>query len=338
MSYVLSSAAVDKLKSALRGPSNSGGTSHPAGVASYNAYLPPFTVRWASNIEAGGGGWIIWLPSDTLLCVNGTNHDIRSLYAVGAPYPAGWYRVPFSPEIYCNVHIDEGYVHCTWGNTPGQPESPTDVCYPIHVASCITSDSTLMGNGTRMVKQYVNSTIVIGGSGTAPTVAPSPFEISNGAIINRTFYFDGSLQTLSGSFTPPNTGAVYLTGTATRQSVSGEYVWTFANATTPATAPSGGKVLNIKLYDFSSGSVTMDYRTTFLALNDFGGYTGKVDVVVDVQWDTTNHKLVKVTQQLDVSNGLVVGFGAATTTDVLNGDAVPVSGLITSSNSASPSS
>lgn len=335
MNYVLSSAAVDKLKGALRGPSNSGGTSHSAGVVSYNAYLPPFTVRWASNIEPGGGGWIIWLPSATLLCVNGVNHDVRSLYAVGAPYPEGWYRVPFSPEVYCNIHIDEGYVSCSWSNTPGQPQSPTDVCYPIHVASLISSATA----GTKMVKQYVSSTIVIGGeSGTAPTAAPSPFDISNGVIINRTFYFDGSLQTLSGSFTPPTTGTVYLTGTATRQSVSGEYIWTFVNATTPATAPSGGKVLNIKLYDFSDGAVTMDYRTTFLSLNDSGGYTGKVDVVVDVQWDMTNHKLVKKTQQLDVSNGLVVGFGAATTTDVTNGDAVPVSGLITASNSASPSS
>ena len=94
-------------------------------------------------------------------------------------------------------------------------------------------------------------------------------------IVNCFFYFGGQPHTLPDFANIPATGTVYLTCVKESSQASS---WQFAVAAAPAQAPSGGSAINIKLYDFQNGKVTMDYRTTFLTLGE-GGNTVEPDDV-----------------------------------------------------------
>ena len=90
-------------------------------------------------------------------------------------------------------------------------------------------------------------------------------------LVNCKFYWEGQLKTLadfdvSGIIAG---GSVFLVGTQAAPSTSAptpEWQWTVATA--QGQAPNGGKVLNYKLYDFAQGKPSVDYRTTFLSLED----------------------------------------------------------------------
>lgn len=122
------------------------------------------------------------------------------------------------------------------------------------------------------------------------TTPPSPFQFvttlngqSARAIINNNFYFAGTLRTLSDFTGAPETGTVYLTAIRTAPDYQRREppVWSFALATTPATADTGQLAMNIKLYEFANGKVTMDYRHTFLTVPapDFDLYYSMMDFV-----------------------------------------------------------
>lgn len=73
-------------------------------------------------------------------------------------------------------------------------------------------------------------------------------------------------------------GSVFLRGQqAEPSSASPDPAWEWSLGTSAASAPSGGKVLNYKLYDFAASKVAIDYRTSFLALED---HTPKAQVLV----------------------------------------------------------
>lgn len=97
---------------------------------------------------------------------------------------------------------------------------------------------------------------------------------------NCKFYWNGSIVELpdfdvSGLL---GGGSVYLRGTqAAPTAQSPDPTWTWTLGTAPQQAPSNGKVLNYKLYDFAQSKVAVDYRTTFLALED---HTQKAKVTV----------------------------------------------------------
>lgn len=125
---------------------------------------------------------------------------------------------------------------------------------------------------------YINQLLSIGGNGdgsgedaTNGTTYPMPFQYkrtdvedsqgnvtSSYSIINCRFYWDGEYHTLS-DYTPPATGSVYLVAT---KSGAGAGTWSFQLSTSPGTAANGAQ--SVKLYDFASSQITMDYRTTTL--------------------------------------------------------------------------
>ena len=99
-------------------------------------------------------------------------------------------------------------------------------------------------------------------------------------LVNCCFYWNGELQTLadydvSGLL---GGGTVYLRGTqAAPSSSTPDPTWTWTLGTAEQQAPQNGKALNYKLYDFAQSKVAVDYRTTFLALED---HTQKAKVTV----------------------------------------------------------
>lgn len=90
-------------------------------------------------------------------------------------------------------------------------------------------------------------------------------------LVQCLFYWEGQLKQLpdfdvSGIL---GGGTVYLTGKQAAPSASSPNPeWTWALATAEAQAPNGGKVLNFRLYEFAGQKVKIDYRTTFLSLED----------------------------------------------------------------------
>ena len=96
-------------------------------------------------------------------------------------------------------------------------------------------------------------------------------EVITHYIKHNVFYWEGALQSLSdyNCAGVMDSGTVYLIGhQAAPSSNSKNPTWTWQLGTSAGTAAQGGKVLNFKLYDFSGGKVSMDYRTTFLSLED----------------------------------------------------------------------
>lgn len=90
-------------------------------------------------------------------------------------------------------------------------------------------------------------------------------------LVQCLFYWEGQLKQLpdfdvSGIL---GGGTVYLTGRQAAPSASSPNPeWTWAVATAEAQAQNGGKVLNFRLYEFAGQKVKIDYRTTFLSLED----------------------------------------------------------------------
>ena len=284
--YVLGPGAARKLTELLRG---SGEVSRRAGAAAALAfdseYVAPFTVQWAQSADSGSGAWLVWLPSDKCLIVDGTAVDLaEELEAADDPYPTGWYVLEDVPASGGSVFLNV---------TPGDPEaaeeedqeasaefsssaSQTEGDIPILVATVARDSST----GAVTVRQTVTSALVFGtGKGDdGATTTPMPFDYvetlaeSNGeTVVTRSltrcqFYFDGELQTLSDYSALPVAGTVYLVCTGTYDDGEGEYEWDFEVANAQGSESTGVKVINVKLYDFAGGKPSVDYRSTFLTV------------------------------------------------------------------------
>lgn len=88
---------------------------------------------------------------------------------------------------------------------------------------------------------------------------------------NCKFYWNGELQELPDFDTSAlmGGGTVYLRGKQAAPSQSDpDPDWEWSVGSSVQAAPSNGKALNYKLYDFAASKVAVDYRTTFLALED----------------------------------------------------------------------
>lgn len=284
--YVLGPTAARKLTELLRGSGEvsrrSGAT---AAVAFDSEYVAPFTVQWAQSADGGSGAWLVWLPSDKCLIVDGKAVDLtEDIEAAESPYPAGWYVLkdisPSGGSVFLNVK-------------PGDPDSSkeedqvasakfsasaseTKGDISVLVASVAKDSST----GAVMVKQTITSALVFGtGKGDDAETTPMPFdyvetesEVSGEKVVTKSltrcqFYFDGELQTLSDySSLPEESGTVYLVCTGTFNDETGEYEWEFEVANDQGEESTGVKVINIKLYDFADGKISIDYRSSFLTV------------------------------------------------------------------------
>ena len=164
--HTLTDNAVRKLRRALADrPGSTGGGAGGGVPVSYNRYAAPFTVRWAASLAQGessegagdatSGEWIIWLPPGDLLIIDGDADDITAdLDPAEGDYPEGWFKLG---DI---LDRDEGgtlYLDPSSGGFTDTPGSKT-----IKICDAAVDADT----GTRTVKQYVTSAIILGGEDT----------------------------------------------------------------------------------------------------------------------------------------------------------------------------
>lgn len=169
--HTLTDNAVRKLRRALADRPGSTGGGVGGGVpVSYNRYAAPFTVRWAASLAQGessegagdatSGEWIIWLPPGDLLHVSGETVDVTAnLEAAGGDYPEGWYVLATDDEPI--IDRDEGgalYLSLSGVFSGAASGGAIKIC-----------DVEVDGEtGMRTVKQYILSSIIIGGAGLQP--------------------------------------------------------------------------------------------------------------------------------------------------------------------------
>ena len=321
--YVLGESAARKLREIFASSDGlSRRSAFSGGAIHVGAFPHPYAVQWAASADSGSGSFVIWLPSSSVLVVDGQPVDLTSdLTDAGDPYPSGWYLLEDMPASGGSL-----YLNVTPGNPDASPAedpeaefstsaSQTEGDIPILIAT-VAKDST---TGAVTVKQTVTSALVFGtGKGEKAETTPAPFDyietvtqqngqpVTTKSITRCMFYFDGQLQTLSDyAALPDPSGTVYLVCTGTLDAETDEYAWTFALQNQAGTASTGTKVINIKLYDFSAGKPSVDYRSTFLTVNQGVGLGEKT-----FTFDETDIAKILADDDIDIGQKtLVAGTG-----------------------------
>lgn len=168
MKYVLTDAAVRKLRGVLAPRSGNTGAGGAAASVSPDDFPPPFTVRWSQSEGSGQGAWVIWLPMNT-----GGNHvyigrERRSIGNLSAAQtlPAGWYilgmlSANYSGSLWLNASKakEAGHTESTFLATTGQGDGSGNMYWYAAIVARIDYDSQ---TGARRVKQLIDSTVTFG--------------------------------------------------------------------------------------------------------------------------------------------------------------------------------
>lgn len=259
----------------------------------------PFEVRFDQTLNENQGGLKIFLEGSKLVALDDTYVATNAFTGVEAVQEQpGWYGLS-DVDLQSDTAV---YLTLTASATPqvaltngpaAQSAAGADV-YSICIAQFSYTPASSGAPATCTVTQQTVGALYIG-KGAAKAV-PAPFDYTEttttGAggqpetvkyLARCMFYFDGALQTLPDyTALPLPAGTVYLVGTGVKNSETDAYDWTFALQNQPGAASTGSKVLNLKLYDFAGGKPSVDYRTTFLAVNaapSFGEKTFTFDGV-----------------------------------------------------------
>lgn len=175
--YLMSERTAAWVRSQMerRAPASAAGVTR--GVSSSFAvedeFAYPYAVQWAQSVNSGEGGWIIWLPGDALLVVDGQAVDVRNgLEAAGGDYPDGWYLlggvIEGNGTLNLDIHFPDPDASATDAPTEiyatfsdGKDAEGGESSQTINVKIC--DISTDADTGARSVRQYVTSMIIVGG-------------------------------------------------------------------------------------------------------------------------------------------------------------------------------
>lgn len=156
-------------------------------------FAHPFEVKWGASVDNGtnddgsvkdAGSWIIWLPSDDLLMINGVSVDVkRTLTAAGEPYPEGWYRL--DEDVLSKTAGGSLWLVITYSESAATTakfanarEFTDGESFSILIADVKVDETT----NVRSVKQTIDSGIVLaGGKGncTCTKQYPDGMSLSN---------------------------------------------------------------------------------------------------------------------------------------------------------------
>lgn len=229
------------------------------------AYQPiaPFGLTFTFNTQTGGYAGVTM--SDATFWWNDAGTLTEKTASVG--------QLTLSGTVYLNVTLD---AQGKFASSAVGMSASGDLSLKLY---------QLDQNG--VVKDYRHAMVVLCANKEELEFAPAPFDIGEtkrdaqpgedgdehgkvvvSGIVNCKFFWDGAEKTLPDFPIPGGTATVYLNcvGTASQSaSAVNGYTWTFAMSTSEVST--GGNIYrNYKLYDFNAGEVSMDWRSTFLAL------------------------------------------------------------------------
>jgi len=215
---------------------------------------------------SGGGGQSYYADEYSISRKDGTGtgsnfFQIKGFgrYTDGLGHTLGW----FQPSTELEITEDDA----------------TEVSFLTRTGNSDTVDLNSIGYRTLKIKGAATSSPFKYTKTTA--VDPQTHQpVTTHKLVNCKFYWQGTLQNLADFDVTAiiNGGTAYLRGTqAAPTAQAPDPTWTWTVGTAEQQAPSGGKVLNYKLYDFAQGKPNIDYRDTFLALED---HTQKAQLVV----------------------------------------------------------
>jgi hypothetical protein len=292
--YVLTPAAVRKLRGILSHPSgNTGATLRPASI-SLDEFPPPFAVRWSAS-ETSGGTWLIWLP-DRAKLVSYDGSYISTIIGVTAAqnFPAGYYTVTAlsasSTSVYLNVTVTDstGAATAELSDTAGTASSGETV-YSVLIATMATDANT----GAKLVKQFVASAIVLGGGG-GETVTPDD---------------------ISTEFIPPPAEGQSPTGNEGKLQIKGwdkglpRYYSIAQLINGSSSTDLRWNRVPIRLYQAAGdtpagGLVYADIGTLEQLLGSTVAKSSQ-KILTGLSWDATNHKLVISSATVNIANGVI---------------------------------
>lgn len=298
MNYVLTENAVGKIRRAIA-PSagNTGAVGANGRPIDPDMFPAPFTVRWSASANSGAGAWVIWLPNPArLVCIGDTYMSAPGNIVAETALPTGWWRMTTvgaaATAVYLNVttYTATGQVFLDISATAGQPATGFTVI-PLLVATMTTSAQT----GAKAVKQFIDSAIVIGGTGGG-----------------------GGGVTLDGISTNWNTGNQvqikdWELGTPASATTIAQDINAGTNATTLVERDTGG-ALNYKkcgtLADLLGSSVALSSQK----------------ILTGIAWNTATHQLVISSATVTVANGVITAWQANADETIAT---TPISSILT---------
>ena len=169
MKYVLTDAAVRKLRGVLAPRSGNTGAGGAATPVSPDDFPPPFTVRWAQSQNNGSGAWVIWLNSSSthgLVLVDGALKAITHGITAATGLPTGWFTMDEVASSATMVWLCYGKPKGTASEVLRITNSGLieDANY-VYTSVCVATMSINTATGERRVRQRVRSVVTLTSGG-----------------------------------------------------------------------------------------------------------------------------------------------------------------------------
>lgn len=134
--------------------------------------LHPYEVRWSQGENDGEGAWVIWLPDISKVVMVGGEYVTPTGISAATNEPAGWYTIDgllkTDQAIWLVVTVPTEESSSTILSARfDKQKSSADNAISVLVATMEIESST----DIKLVKQFVNSAITLGGSGS-DTITP----------------------------------------------------------------------------------------------------------------------------------------------------------------------
>ena len=174
MKYVLTDAAVRKLRGVLAPRAGNTGTGGAATPVSPDDFPPPFTVRWAQSQNNGSGAWVIWLNSGSthgLVLVDGALKAITHGITAATGLPTGWFTMGEVASSATRVWLCYGKPKGTAPEVLRITNSGLieDANY-VYTSVCVATMSINTATGERRVRQRVSSVVTLTSGGGSVTL------------------------------------------------------------------------------------------------------------------------------------------------------------------------
>lgn len=278
MNYVLTDAAVRKLRGVLATRSGNTGAGGAAASVSPDDFPPPFTVRWAQSENNGSGAWVIWLNSASthgLVLVDGTLKAITHGITAATGLPTGWFTMDDVAPLATRVWLCYGKPKSTAPEVLRITNSGLieDANY-VYTSVCVATMSINTATGERRVRQRALSVVTLTSGG--------------GSVDDVSTDYNGDTEVQIKDW---DTGTPAASTTIAQDIHDG-------NTTAQGTVPERT----------TGGALQYKKPGTLAELTGSTVAKSSQKILTGLSWNQTTHKLVISSAQITVANGIITAW------------------------------